>query len=136
MQNTLIGNPAPPFDLPCTRFPDPGRHRASLGDYRGRWLILVFYPRDFSMVCPSELIGLSQRHEELAGMKCELLAIGCDPVDLHERWMETPKAQGGLGGLNFPLASDPDGEVSQAYGVYQRASRWRCAARSSSTPRG
>ncbi|APW62901.1 protein kinase domain-containing protein [Paludisphaera borealis] len=119
MQTTLIGNPAPAFDLPCTRFPDPDRGRARLSDSSGRWLILVFYPRDFSMVCPTELIGLSQRHEELAELNCDLLAIGCDPVDLHERWMATPKAQGGLGGLNFPLASDPDGEVSRAYGVYQ-----------------
>ncbi len=127
MYTTLIGNPAPPFDLPCTRFPDPGRYRAKLGDYRGRWLILVFYPRDFSMVCPSELIGLSQRREELDEMNCDLLAIGCDPIELHERWVETPKPQGGLGGLNFPLASDADGEVSKAYRVYQ--SRERVAAR-------
>jgi alkyl hydroperoxide reductase subunit AhpC len=112
MQTTLIGNPAPAFDLSCTRLPDPDRHRARLSDSSGRWLILVFYPRDFSMVCPTELIGLSQRHEELAELSCDLLAISCDPVDLHERWMATPKAQGGLGGLNFPLASDPDGEVS------------------------
>jgi len=119
MHNTLIGNPAPVFDLPCTRLPDPDRRRARLGDYRGRWLILVFYPRDFSLVCPSELIGLSQRHEELDHLNCDLLAIGCDGIDLHERWMSTPKGEGGLGGLNYPLASDADGEVSRAYGVYQ-----------------
>jgi eukaryotic-like serine/threonine-protein kinase len=123
MHTTLIGNPAPPFDLPCTRSPDPARDRARLSDYRGRWLILVFYPRDFSMVCPTELIGLSQRREEIANLNCDLLAIGCDPIDLHERWMNAPKSQGGLGGLNFPLASDADGEVSRAYGVYQPRER-------------
>ena len=63
---TLIGNPAPAFDLPCTRFPDPARSRVRLADYRGRWLVLVFYPRDFSLVCPTELIGLSQRFDEFA----------------------------------------------------------------------
>jgi alkyl hydroperoxide reductase subunit AhpC len=119
MFSTLIGNPAPPFDLPCTRFPDPSRNRAALEDYRGRWLLLLFYPRDFSLICPTELIGLSQRFEEFDQQNCAMLGISCDPVDLHERWMATPVSRGGLGGLNFPLASDPDGAVSQAYGVYQ-----------------
>ena len=64
MISTLIGNPAPPFDLPCTRFPDPSRTRVTLESYRGRWLLLLFYPRDFSLICPTELIGLSQRFEE------------------------------------------------------------------------
>jgi alkyl hydroperoxide reductase subunit AhpC len=119
MLPTLIGNPAPPFDLPCTRFPDPARSRAALEDYRGRWLLLLFYPRDFSLICPTELIGLSQRFEEFGQHNCEILGVSCDPVDLHERWMATPVSRGGLGGLNFPLASDPDGAASEAYGVYQ-----------------
>ena len=119
MLSTLIGNPAPPFDLPCTRFPDPSRTRVTLEDYRGRWLLLVFYPRDFSLVCPTELIGLSQRFDEFAEQDCELLGISCDTVESHERWMATPMARGGLGGLKFPLASDLDGAVARAYGVYQ-----------------
>jgi len=91
----------------------------ALGDYRGRWLLLLFYPRDFSLICPTELIGMSQHFEELEKRHCEILGIGCDPVDLHERWMATPKDRGGLGGLNFPLASDLDGSVSTEYCVYQ-----------------
>src|SRR5262249_973491 len=116
---TLIGNPAPPFDLPCTRFPDPARSRASLGDYRGRWLVVMFYPRDFSLVCPTELIGLSQRFDEFMAHGCDLLGISCDSVGSHERWIATPQARGGLGGLSFPLASDPDGAAARSYGVYQ-----------------
>lgn len=119
MHTTFIGNPAPPFDLPCTRFPDPSRTRTRLDDYRGRWLLLLFYPRDFSLICPTELIGLSQRFDEFERQECEILGVSCDSVQDHERWMATPAARGGLGGLNFPLASDPDGAVSQAYGVYQ-----------------
>ena len=119
MFSTLIGNPAPAFDLPCTRFPDPSRTCVTLEDYRGRWLLLLFYPRDFSLICPTELIGLSQRYEEFERHECDILGVSCDPVDLHERWMATPVARGGLGGLNFPLASDLDGSVSQAYRVYQ-----------------
>ncbi len=119
MFSTLIGNPAPAFALPCTRFPDPSRTRVALQDYRGRWLLLLFYPRDFSLICPTELMSLSQRYDEFEKHQCDILGVSCDPVDLHERWMATPVARGGLGGLNFPLASDADGAVSQAYHVYQ-----------------
>jgi alkyl hydroperoxide reductase subunit AhpC len=116
---TLIGNPAPAFDLPCTRFPDPARQRASVENYRGHWLVLVFYPRDFSLVCPTELIGLSQHFDDFAARNCELLGISCDSVESHERWIATPMSRGGLGGLSFPLASDVDGAAARAYGVYQ-----------------
>ena len=116
---TLIGNPAPAFDLPCTRFPDPARSRVNLADYRGRWLLLVFYPRDFSLICPTELIGLSQRFDEFAAQNCELLGVSCDTVESHERWIATPMSRGGLGGLAFPLGSDIDGSAARAYGVYQ-----------------
>jgi len=119
MISTLIGNPAPPFDLPCTRFPDPSLTRVTLEDYRGRWLLLMFYPRDFSLICPTELIGISQRFDEFDQQDCDVLGISCDPVALHERWIATPVSRGGLGGLNFPLASDLDGTVSEAYRVYQ-----------------
>jgi serine/threonine protein kinase len=80
---------------------------------------LLFYPRDFSLVCPTELIGLSQRFDEFERHDCEILGVNCDSVQDHERWMATPTDRGGLGGLNFALASDVDGTVSEAYGVYQ-----------------
>ena len=116
---TLIGNPAPGFDLPCTRFPDPARNRVRLADYGGRWLVLVFYPRDFSLICPTELIGLSQRFDEFAAQNCELLGVSCDTVESHERWIATPMSRGGLGGLTFPLGSDLDGSAARDYGVFQ-----------------
>ena len=122
---TLIGNLAPAFELPCTRFPEPARSRVRLADYGGRWLVLVFYPRDFSLVCPTELIGLSQRFDEFAAQNCELLGVSCDSVESHERWIATPRSRGGLGGLSFPLGSDHDGAAARAYGVFQARITWR-----------
>ncbi len=116
--STLIGNPAPAFDLACTRITDPARERAVLEHYRGRWLVLLFYPHDFSLVCPTELVGLSQLFEEFQEQGCELLGISGDSVESHTRWIATPRAKGGLGGLSFPLASDPDGATARDYGVY------------------
>ncbi len=125
--STLIGHPAPAFDLPCTRNAAPARGQVMLEEHRGRWLTLVFYPHDFSMVCPTELIGLSQRLEEFRAHDCELLGISGDSVESHERWIATPRTEGGLGGLNFPLASDPDGAVARSYGVYHEG--WKVAVR-------
>jgi alkyl hydroperoxide reductase subunit AhpC len=116
-QTASVGKRAPKFDLPCTQGPGATR-RAALTDYRDRWLILVFYPRDFSLVCPTELTALSARIEEFRRRGCDILGIGTDPISSHERWIATPRAQGGLGEIHFPLASDRDGAVARAYGVY------------------
>jgi alkyl hydroperoxide reductase subunit AhpC len=114
----LIGSLAPPFELDCTAIPDSAPRTVSLADYQGRWLILIFYPRDFSMVCPTELASLSRRIGEFRENGCELLGISCDTVETHERWISTPQQLGGLEGLAFPLASDPGGLVARKYGVY------------------
>ena len=116
--NAMIGTRAPDFDLPIARVPGDKRQRAALADYRDRWLILMFYPRDFSLVCPTELTALSLRYDEFVKRDCDLLAISTDSVETHERWIITPRSQGGLGGLRFPLAADEQGTVCQAYGVY------------------
>jgi eukaryotic-like serine/threonine-protein kinase len=90
-------------------------------DYRDRWLILVFYPRDFSLICPTELTALSGRMQEFYRRKCDILGVSTDTIQSHERWIITPRVQGGLGEIHFPLASDRDGAVARAFGVYQEA---------------
>jgi alkyl hydroperoxide reductase subunit AhpC len=116
--HTLVGNLAPDFQMPCTPRHGTGQTRVSLADFRGRWLALIFYPRDFSLVCPTELIALSDYSGDFYRAGCELLGVSCDPIESHEQWIETPRARGGLEGLEFALASDEDGEVARAYGVY------------------
>ena len=113
-----VGTRAPDFSLPCTPAPDFELGQVSLDDYRDRWLILLFYPRDFSLVCPTELTALSVQFGEFARRDCDILAVSTDSLASHERWMATPRGQGGIGRLAFPLASDLDGTVCQAYGVY------------------
>jgi alkyl hydroperoxide reductase subunit AhpC len=118
----LIGSLAPSFDLPCARVEAAGdapkRCQVSLSDYRGRWLILVFYPHDFSMVCPTELLGLSGKADEFRSQGCDLLGVSCDPIELHLQGLATPQDHGGVHGLAFPLASDPEGTAARDYGVY------------------
>jgi alkyl hydroperoxide reductase subunit AhpC/predicted Ser/Thr protein kinase len=117
LQVARVGSRAPRFDLPCTRG-GGAAVRAALDDYRDRWLIMLFYPRDFSLVCPTELTGLSARLAEFDRRDCDVLGISTDPLVTHEKWLAAPLTAGGLGELGFPLASDEDGSVSRAYGVY------------------
>jgi alkyl hydroperoxide reductase subunit AhpC len=112
----LVGLSAPHFDLACID-PRVEAARAALGDYEGRWLILLFYPRDFSFVCPTELVAFSNRLEDFDERGCDILAVSVDTLETHRAWMETPAADGGVSGLRFPIASDVDGEVCQRYGV-------------------
>lgn len=113
-----VGSLAPDFDLPCTPRPGAGAQRARLADFRGRWLVLVFYPRDFSLVCPTELTALSARIEDFRKRGCEIIGVSSDSVETHERWIASPRSQGGLGGLAFALAADESGKTCRDYGVY------------------
>ncbi|MEE8153652.1 MAG: peroxiredoxin, partial [Phycisphaerales bacterium] len=113
-----VGMLAPAFDLPCVSVGSSAPRRVSLSSFCGRWLVLVFYPRDFSLVCPTELTALSNRTEEFGRCGADILGVSVDSIESHERWLRTPTAHRGIGGLNFPLASDEDGAVSRAYGVY------------------
>jgi alkyl hydroperoxide reductase subunit AhpC/predicted Ser/Thr protein kinase len=114
----MVGRRAPAFLLPSTQGPGTARRRVSLDDFQDRWLMLLFYPRDFSLVCPTELTAISNRIDELIQRDCAVLGVSTDSIEVHEQWIGNTPAQGGLGGLNFPLASDEDGAVGQAYGVY------------------
>jgi len=118
MQAIRIGEAAPEFTLACADARDPNRRTVRLADYSGRWLAMVFYPRDFSFVCPTELTSFSARGPDFQQRGCELLGLSVDTVELHREWLATPPSAGGLGPLQFPLAADPDGATARAYGVW------------------
>jgi alkyl hydroperoxide reductase subunit AhpC/predicted Ser/Thr protein kinase len=113
-----VGATAPDFALTCIRATDPGPRPVTLDQYRGRWLILLFYPRDFSFVCPTELTAFSARVDDFVRRNCDLLGISVDSIELHQEWVTTPPEKGGLGPLRFPLASDADGRAARSYGVW------------------
>jgi peroxiredoxin 2/4 len=111
---SIILDPAPDFRAAAAIGPSPGEVReVALGDYAGRWLVLVFYPRDFTPVCPTELLELSRRARELSELRAEVLAVSVDDVPTHQRWLREV-----LGPIAFPLAADPAGAMSRAYGAF------------------
>lgn len=118
-----IGEPVPAFRLMSVSAQDHQPRPRSAEDYAGRWLVIIFYPRDFSFVCPTELTAFSARLAEFAQRGCDLLGISVDSVDLHREWLTTPVDQGGLGPLQFPLASDPQGEAARGFGVWNEERR-------------
>ena len=110
---SLVGQPAPGFEqLPSTKNTIRLDEPVALRDYAGRWLVLLFYPADFSHVSPSELLAFSRSAPELAEAGAEVLAISTDGVYCHQAFIEFV-----LGRVNFPLASDTTHTVSRAYGV-------------------
>lgn len=115
-----VGHPAPDLDLPCAN-PGGGYGRMRLADRRGNWVAVIFYPRDFSMVCPTELTGASARIDEFRAHGCDVVGVSVDPPEVHAKWMETPQHEGGVQGLAFPLASDGDGAVARRWGVWDDA---------------
>ncbi len=123
MLGARVGEAAPDFVLTCVSEADVGPRPVRRDDYAGRWLMLVFYPGDFTFVCPTELTALSARHADFARRNCSLLGISADSVAMHREWLATPPAEGGLGPLQFPLVSDPAGEAARAYGVWAEAQR-------------
>ena len=120
-QNTVtfakVGKPAPDFDLPSTKNMETLAENVKLSDYKGKWLILLFYPLDFTFVCPTELLHFSDRIEELQGIGAEVIGISTDSVHSHRAWVKTPQDQNGIEGLKYPLASDVGGRLAAKYNI-------------------
>jgi alkyl hydroperoxide reductase subunit AhpC len=88
-----------------------------LSDYRGKYVVLFFYPLDFTFVCPTEIIAYSDKVDEFRKRGAEVLGCSVDSKFSHLAWIRTPRADGGLGGLKFPLVSDITKKISADYGV-------------------
>jgi peroxiredoxin (alkyl hydroperoxide reductase subunit C) len=86
----------------------------ALSDYSGRWVLLLFYPMDFTFICPTELVALSDRHEEFAARDCVVLAASTDTVYSHLGWT---RADARLANLQFPLLADVTKSMARSYGV-------------------
>ena len=112
-----VGQPAPDFDLPSTKNIDTLAENVKLADYKGKWLILLFYPLDFTFVCPTEMIAFSDRLEEFKALDCEVIGISGDSKFTHLAWTRTPRNQGGIEGNRLPLLADIKREMSRRFGV-------------------
>lgn len=115
-----VGQPAPSFKLKSTKNatnPNDLGFEISLEDYRGKWLVFFFYPLDFTFVCPTEILALSDRYAEFTALNADVLGASTDSVYSHFAWINTPKEKNGIGGLKYPLLADYKKETARSYGV-------------------
>jgi alkyl hydroperoxide reductase subunit AhpC len=85
--------------------------------HQGKYLVLFFYPLDFTFVCPTEIVAFSDRIAEFKALGVEVVGASVDSHFCHAAWAETPRAKGGLGGVAFPLLSDLTKSIAADYGV-------------------
>ncbi len=110
-----VGQAAP--DFTATAVVDLEFKSIKLSDYRGKYVVLFFYPLDFTFVCPTEIIAFSDRYEEFSKLNTEVLGVSVDSEFSHLAWIQTDRKSGGLGELKYPLVSDIKKEISADYNV-------------------
>jgi peroxiredoxin (alkyl hydroperoxide reductase subunit C) len=115
-----VGQLAP--DFTATAVVDQEFKSIKLSDYRGRYVVLFFYPLDFTFVCPTEVTAFSDRYTEFSNLNTEVFGISVDSEFSHLAWMQTDRKSGGVGDLNYPLVSDIKKEISAAYNVLDPSS--------------
>src|SRR5437773_10067052 len=111
-ESAQVGKPAPDFDVPSTKNITKLDQPVKLSDYKGKFVVLLFYPLDFTFVCPTEIKAFNDRYEEFKKAGAEIIGISTDSVYSHRAWIMTPEDKNGLGSLKFPLASDITKDVS------------------------
>nr|AHF48620.1 thioredoxin peroxidase [Spodoptera litura]AHF48621.1 thioredoxin peroxidase [Spodoptera litura] len=89
----------------------------ALSDYKGKYVVLFFYPLDFTFVCPTEIIAFFERADDFRKIGCEVIGASTDSHFTHLAWINTPRKQGGLGPMNIPLISDKSHRIARDYGV-------------------
>ena len=111
----LVQRPAPDFS--ATAVINREFKPITLSQYRGQWVVLFFYPLDFTFVCPTEIIAFSERAADFSALNCQLLTASVDSEYSHLAWVNTPRESGGLGHINIPIIADITKTISAAYGV-------------------
>ncbi|MCS6970716.1 MAG: peroxiredoxin [Planctomycetota bacterium] len=113
---TLIQKPAPDFKATAV-MPDGSFKEIKLSDYKGKWVVLFFYPLDFTFVCPTEIVAFSDKINEFKAVNAEVLGVSVDSQFTHLAWRQVPRKEGGLGDLQYPLIADLTKAIARDYGV-------------------
>lgn len=112
----LVQQEAPAFKAQAV-MPDGSFKEVALEDYRGQYVVLFFYPLDFTFVCPTEIIAFSEAAEQFQQRNVQLLSCSIDSHFTHLAWRERPRSEGGLGDIAFPMLADLNKQIARDYGV-------------------
>lgn len=113
---TLVTKEAPDFTAEAV-LPDNTFAPLTLSKYRGKYVILFFYPLDFTFVCPSEILAFDKRIPDFKEKNCEVIGVSVDSKFTHLAWKNTPVENGGIGNVQYPLVQDLDKNIARSYGI-------------------
>lgn len=114
--SVLVQQQAPQFKATAV-MPDGQFKEISLSDYKGKYVLLFFWPLDFTFVCPTEIIAFSDRAADFEKLGVQLLGASIDSHFTHLAWRNVPRNQGGLGDIQYPLVADLNKDIARSYGV-------------------
>jgi peroxiredoxin (alkyl hydroperoxide reductase subunit C) len=114
--SVLVTQEAPDFTAQAV-MPDGSFQEVSLSQFRGQYVVLFFYPLDFTFVCPTEIIAFSDAASKFEDLGVQLLGCSVDSHYTHLAWRNMPRSQGGLGDIEYPLIADLDKKIAEAYDV-------------------
>ena len=114
--STLVTKEAPDFTAQAV-MGDNTFEEVKLSSYRGKYVVLFFYPLDFTFVCPSEIIAFDKELDKFKAKNTEVIGVSVDSHFTHLAWKKTPRDQGGIGDINYPLVADLDKNISRDFGI-------------------
>jgi len=114
--SVLVTKPAPDFKAEAV-LKDGTFAELTLSQFKGKYVLLFFYPLDFTFVCPTEIIAFSDRCKEFTDIGVEVIGVSVDSHFSHLAWRNTPRDQGGLGQINYPLVADLNKQIARDYDV-------------------
>lgn len=112
-----VTKPAPDFTATAVMADNSFNEKFQLSDYRGKYVVLFFYPLDFTFVCPSEIIAFDKRLKDFQSRNCEVIGVSVDSHFTHWAWKNTPVEKGGIGNIQYPLVADLTKQIAREYGV-------------------
>jgi len=115
--SVLVARQAPDFTAPAVMPEGVIKEDFRLADLRGKYVVLFFWPLDFTFVCPTEIIAHQKRVELFKGRNVEVVGVSIDSQFTHFAWRETPVDKGGIGRVQFPIVADVKHEITRAYGI-------------------
>lgn len=115
--SVLVGRQAPDFTAAAVLGDGSITENFKLSDLRGKYVVLFFWPLDFTFVCPSEIIAHDKRRQAFAERGVELVGVSIDSQFTHFAWRSTPVEKGGIGEVGFPMVADVQHEITRAYGI-------------------
>lgn len=115
--SVLVGKKAPGFDVSAVINGNEIVDHFTLEQFKGKYVVLFFYPKDFTFVCPTELHAFQEKLEEFKSRNCEILAVSTDTEQSHWGWLQMPKERGGIQGITYPILADTNKTISHNYDV-------------------